>query len=140
MATFLGSAAGFWGYIRNRDMAKQNALKIRDEAQSASTRLLMGLAHDRIIGLGLSYMERGWISKDEYEDFRQYLYEPYSALGGNGTAERIMHAIERLPIRSIHAIDTQIRHTDRTATPLDQARKALIDIYEGEDRRGPRPR
>lgn len=138
VATFLAASAGFWGYARNRDISKEAALAARDLAASASTRLLMGLAHDRIITLGLKYMERGWISKDEYEDFRQYLYEPYTALGGNGTAERIMHAVERVPIRSLHMLDTPIRSTDPTGsdeTPKSRARRALMDIYEGEDRR-----
>lgn len=67
-------------------------------------RLLMGLAYDKITTLGLSYIKRGWISKDEYEDFQRYLYEPYKAFGGNGVAERIMTEVSRIPIRSSREI------------------------------------
>lgn len=29
--------------------------------------MLIGLAHDRIVYLGMSYIDRGWITQDEYE-------------------------------------------------------------------------
>lgn len=68
------------------------------------TRLLMGLAYDKIQQLGLSYIDRGWISGAEYEDFRKYLYEPYKDFGGNGVAEQIMQQVSNLPLRSTHEI------------------------------------
>lgn len=87
-ATILASG-GFWAFLGKRSTISD-----------AQTRLLMGLAYDKITHLGLSYIERGWISKDEYEEFRKYLYEPYVAFGGNGMAERIMEAVKLLPLRS----------------------------------------
>lgn len=59
----------------------------------------MGLAYDKITYLGLKYIERGWISKDEYEDFRKYFYDPYTEFGGNGMADRIMSEISKLPLQ-----------------------------------------
>lgn len=41
---------------------------------------------------------RGYITQDEYENLRVYLYEPYAKLGGNGSAKRIMQEVDRLPI------------------------------------------
>ena len=35
---------------------------------------------------------------DEYDNLKNYLYEPYKKLGGNGTAERVMDEIDKLPI------------------------------------------
>lgn len=83
------ASSGFWAFLGRRSVINK-----------ASTRLLLGLAYDKIAQLGLSYIERGWISKDEYEEFRKYLYEPYVAFGGNGVAERIMQEVSQLPLRS----------------------------------------
>lgn len=49
--------------------------------------LLVGLAHDRIVYLGMKYIERGYITRDEYENLNDYLYVPYAAAGGNGSAD-----------------------------------------------------
>lgn len=82
------ASSGFWAYFTKRS-----------ERKSATTQLLLGIAHDRIIFLGMSFIDRGWLTKDEYEDFMKYLYEPYSEFGGNGLAERVMIEIQKLPIR-----------------------------------------
>lgn len=83
------ASSGFWAYIQHKDThRKQN------------NQLLMGLAYDKIIAMGLGFIERGWITRDEYEDYRRYLYEPYKALGGNGVTERIVAEVSNLPIRS----------------------------------------
>lgn len=83
------ASSGFWAFITNKS-----------NARTATDRLLMGLAYDKIAQLGMSYIERGWISKDEYEEYRKYLYEPYKELGGNGVAERIMADVALLPLKS----------------------------------------
>lgn len=67
---------------------------------SASTRLMMGMAYDRITTLGLQYIARGSITKDELEELQKYFYEPYKALGGNGVAERVMAQVLNLPLRT----------------------------------------
>ena len=48
--------------------------------------------------MGTQYIKRKSITKDEYENLHEYLYKPYAALGGNGTAKRIMAEVERLPL------------------------------------------
>lgn len=48
----------------------------------------------------MKYLDRGWITKDEYEDFIKYLWNPYSSFGGNGLAEKIMADVQKLNIRS----------------------------------------
>lgn len=60
--------------------------------------MLIGLAHDRIIYLGMTYIERGYITQDEYENLYEYLYKPYEKLGGNGSAKRIMTEVDQLAI------------------------------------------
>lgn len=81
------ASSGLWAYIQHR-MDKRDA----------RTQMLIGLGHDRIIYLGLKYIERGWLTQDEYENLCQYLYKPYEQLGGNGTAHKIMDEVKKLPI------------------------------------------
>lgn len=70
----------------------------RMERKDAKTELLIGMAHDRIMFLGMSYLNRGYITRDEYENLHEYLYEPYKKAGGNGSAEHMMQQVDRLPI------------------------------------------
>lgn len=106
LAGFLAASSGFWVYLRNRVEAKDNR-------NDATTRLLMGLAQVKILELGLKYIDRGYITKDEYKDLRHYLFDPYLALGGNGTAMRVMNAIEKLEFRSNNPLaSVPIRGTD----------------------------
>lgn len=84
---------GFWTFLLYRRQKKDNT-------KDNLTRLVMGHTYDRIVTRGMSYIERGWITKDEYEDFRNYFYDPYKALGGNGVAERIMADVSSLPFKS----------------------------------------
>ena len=61
--------------------------------------MLVGLAHDRILYLGMIYVERGYITQDEYENLHDYLYVPYEKMGGNGSAKRVMNEVDKLPIK-----------------------------------------
>ncbi len=61
LASVLASG-GFWTLIQ-----------MRINKKDAKTRLLVGLAHDRIIELGMQYIERGCIYQDEYENLNNYL-------------------------------------------------------------------
>lgn len=97
LVTILGSVlgcAGFWSFLDKR--SEEN------EKKSASNRMLLGLAHDRIIYLCLKYMNRGWISTDELEDLLTYLYEPYCDMGGNGTVKRLVEGgVKKLPVKDV---------------------------------------
>lgn len=73
------------------------------EGKDAKSQMLIGLGHDRIIYQGLKYIERyakegEGISQDEYENLYEYLYKPYHDLGGNGSAERVMEEVKKIPI------------------------------------------
>lgn len=84
----LVGSTGFWSWLQSR----------RDR-MDAKTRMLLGLCHDKIIGKCEHYMARGWITIDEYEDLNKYFFQPYREAGGNGTAEKAMEEVKRLPIR-----------------------------------------
>jgi hypothetical protein len=84
--TIIGSviaSSGFWAWMQKRA-----------DKKDATKEMLLGLAHDRILYLGTSYIERGdWITQDEYENLNDYLYKPYEKLGGNGTAKKVMNTV-----------------------------------------------
>lgn len=81
------ASTGLWSFIA---MKRNNKDSMRD--------MLIGLGHDRIIYLGTQYIERGSITQSEYENLIDYLYKPYEALGGNGSAKRIVEECKKLPI------------------------------------------
>lgn len=80
---------GFWALLQKKF-----------DRNSTEKKLLVGLAHDRIIYVGEGFITRGWITYDEYEDFMKYLYTPYAEYGGNGAAERILDEVKKLPLRA----------------------------------------
>lgn len=98
------ASAGFW---------KIFLTKI--EGKTMQQQLLLGLAHDSIVRLGMHYISRGWITNDEYENLHLFLYKPYISLGGNGTADRIMKEVDKLPIRNssqpLHSANEQNKET-----------------------------
>jgi len=67
------------------------------DKRSGKDRLLMGLAYSEIINRAEQYIQRGYISTDEYNELDRYLYEPYKKMGGNGTAARLMEQVQKLP-------------------------------------------
>lgn len=83
------ASSGFWAYVQKRS-----------ERKDVKTQMLVGLAHDRILCLGMQYIERGWITRDEYENLYEYLYTPYQKMGGNGSAKRVMDIVNTLPIHA----------------------------------------
>lgn len=89
-AVFVSALAsnGLWAFIATKNEKKDH-----------KTQMLLGLGHERIIILGMTYLERGdWITEDEYENLVDYLYKPYAALGGNGSAERVINEVKKLRI------------------------------------------
>ncbi len=88
------ASSGFWIWLGTKSQNK-----------SLQSELLIGLAHDRLVTLGIIYITRGWITQDEYENYHNYLYKPYEKLGGNGSVKRLMTEIDKLPIRKDKMFD-----------------------------------
>ena len=85
--TSLLASSGLWAFLGNRL-----------ERNGAERELIIGIAHIELVFFGMQYLERGWITRDEYETM-QDLYKPYVKLGGNGSGRKIMKEVENLPIR-----------------------------------------
>ena len=83
------ASQGFWGFVTRKH-----------EREKAEQKLLMGLAHDRIINLSAKYIHRGYITHEEYDDLNNYLYKPYKEKGGNGTADKMLAEVDKLPLKA----------------------------------------
>lgn len=102
IASSVLASSGLWAYLTKRA-----------ERKDVKTEMLIGLAHDRILYLGMAYIERGYITQDEYENLYEYLYKPYEKLGGNGSAKRIMTEVDRLPIKkAIYNINKEVHDNE----------------------------
>lgn len=88
LAVAVLTSSGLWALVSKR--ADKNDVE---------RNMLVGLAHDRIIHLGMVYVTRGYITQDEYENLNDYLYQPYEKMGGNGSAKRVMEEVRKLPIK-----------------------------------------
>jgi hypothetical protein len=94
-ASVFGST-GFWALLT----AIWNA---HSKKVSIEGKMLRGLAHDRICELGEKFIKQGYVTKDEYENLHDYLFLPYKELGGNGTAEKIVEDVKKLPMQNVES-------------------------------------
>lgn len=94
LAVFAGvfASSGFWAWV----------MSFR-ERKSARTQMLIGLGHDKIIHLCSTYIQRGWLTDDEYDNLVNWLYEPYLKMKGNGRAKKLMEQVEKLPVHITQA-------------------------------------
>lgn len=87
IATFL-SSSGLWAFLQHRD-SKLNA----------RVSLLVGIGYYAIQTECIRHLEKGHITREEYNDIYQHLYVPYADLGGNGMAKKMMSDVGNLPIQ-----------------------------------------
>ena len=81
--------------LQRRDRKRE-----REEANnSAMSKMLLGLGHDRIIYLTDRFVRRGAITLKEKRNL-EFLYGPYAELGGNGDARIGYDACQKLPVVS----------------------------------------
>ena len=85
--TSILASSGLWAFLGSRL-----------ERNNAERELIVGIGHIELVFFGMQYIERGWITREEYETM-QALYKPYIKLGGNGSGTKIMKEVENLPIR-----------------------------------------
>ena len=85
--TSILASSGLWAFLTSRF-----------DRHDAERDILVGIGHIEIVFFGMQYIERGWITQDEYDTLCE-LYKPYLKLGGNGSGTKIMKEIEKLPIR-----------------------------------------
>lgn len=69
----------------------------RHTKETIQDKALKALLHDRIYDECYKILKRKTLTIDELENLK-YLYEPYKALGGNGTCQYMMNEVEKLPV------------------------------------------
>jgi hypothetical protein len=70
---------------------KVNALIVADRT----------ILYDRIKHLAKSYIRRGWISVEEYEDLKRMHGVYHTELKGNGFLDALMHEVDQLEKRAL---------------------------------------
>ena len=80
--------------IQRKDSQKEK----QQNQERTSDKLMLGIAHDRIMFLGTCYIKRGWITFTELDNLK-CIYEPYHELGGNGSAKIMMEEVNKLDTR-----------------------------------------
>lgn len=85
------ASSGFWAFIQKRS-----------DKNDVKTAMLLGLAHDRIVYLGMDSIEKGFITQDEYENLVKYLYTPYKKLMDDDTTalDHIIQEVDKLPMHN----------------------------------------
>lgn len=91
-----------------------------------------GMAHYRIIEEGQKFIERGWITHEEYDDFMKYLGDPYLESGSNGLAKKMIDDISDLPFKSISSINSNRDHQKRRETYMALNERSHYDRTTGK--------
>lgn len=105
------ASGGFWGFLQwglnklsNRDehmreIVREETKDIRESLTriDAVSAAVMGTKHRELVEECERYISQGYISAADLADLHEYTYDPYRALGGNGTGEKLMKEVEALP-------------------------------------------
>lgn len=83
-------------------LTKQNTEDIKNikEELAVVKSMSLGALYDRAKFLGENYLKRGWWTLNEYEDYKKYIFQPYHEAGGDGTIDKIMIELEKMPIEA----------------------------------------
>ena len=69
----------------------------RKSGDAAERQAILALLHDRLYQSCGYYLRREWASEEDKRNL-DYLYEPYPALGGNGTCHTMYEQCLALPL------------------------------------------
>lgn len=86
LITTVLSGPGIWAWA-----------KTRTQRNDDEDKLLLQVAKSQLVSQGREYLNRGYITMDEYEEYESE-YKVYSDLGGNGLARRIFEQVDDLPM------------------------------------------
>lgn len=86
LITTVLSGPGIWAWAKTRT--------VRNNSED---RLLLLVAKNQLVSKGREYLNRGYITMDEYEEYESE-FKVYESLGGNGLARRIFEQVDDLPM------------------------------------------
>jgi hypothetical protein len=111
-----GGFISFIQFLINRaDQRERERDKMNPEKMEMLVKLSVAEAQDRIVWLGLKYIERGWITYREWAIYEQ-MYLAYKDLGGNHYAAAIFAEVSHLR-----------RVVDRKIPPVKDEREGKND-------------
>ena len=87
-------------FLQRRDKKKEK----EESMESATSKMLLGLGHDRILSITDRLVKRGSITLKEKRNL-EYLWKPYNDLGGNGDCKIGYDACQKLPVVSEEAAE-----------------------------------
>lgn len=73
-------------------------MQYKDSKKDARSQLLLGIGYYALQAECIKHLHVGSITREEYNEIYMHLYEPYIALGGNGTAKKMMEDVGELPL------------------------------------------
>ena len=100
IAVSIISSGGLSACLQSKLQKRTEKRKLLEDENDVKKKMLLGLAHDKLVYLALKYIERDYITKEEHENIYKFLYTPYKELGGNGTVDRLMDDVGKLPIKT----------------------------------------
>ena len=65
---------------------------------TASDKLLIAMAQDRIVYIGTGYIKQGYVTRDQLTTLLN-IFAPYKEAGGDSVADVIMDRVKALPIQ-----------------------------------------
>lgn len=90
---------GFFSFVQFLIKRHDDEKDHTDEKEHLVEEALLAILHDKIYTVGTDIIRQGEISTSDMSNL-EHLYEPYKALGGNGTCKKIMEKIDDLPIKT----------------------------------------
>lgn len=94
-------------FLQRRDKKKEK----EESMESATSKMLLGLGHDRILSITDRLVKRGSITLKEKRNL-EYLWKPYNDLGGNGDCKIGYDACQKLPVvpeEAAEELDVQMK-------------------------------
>lgn len=98
------TSSGFMSLVLYFVQRRDRRIDKREADNSAQSRMLIGLGHDRMILLTDRFVRRGCITLKEKRNL-EYLYTPYRDMGGNGDCKIGYDACQSLPVVSEEAAE-----------------------------------
>lgn len=116
------TSSGFTSIVLYLIQRRDKKRELEALNNSAESRMILGLGHDKIVYLTDKFVRRGAISLIEKRNL-EYLYLPYTRLGGNGDCKIGYDACQDLPVVS-----------EEEARAMDIAEKRRDFGYENDER------
>lgn len=84
--------------VRRMTVEHEEALRKLEEENESIKAMCLGFLYDRAKFLGEQYIKRGHIMMQEYSDWNNFLYKPYTKVAQDSTVDKIKIEIDKLPI------------------------------------------